>query len=61
MNIPFDKEKYLPEGPIVQGAEKSAFVRCPFVVVRSLSRPLSKQFGHFPSFRLYYCGKGSVV
>ena len=25
--------KLLPEGPIVQGAEKSAFVRCPLFVV----------------------------
>ena len=41
--------RLLPEGPIVQGAEKVVFVRCLlllFVVI-----PPSKQFGHFPSFR----------
>ena len=29
-----NKVLFLPEGPIVQGAEKSVFVRCLFVVVR---------------------------
>ena len=49
----------LPEGPIVQGAEKVVFVRCSLLL---LSVMLSlKQFGHFPSFRWYYWQKGSEV
>ena len=45
--------KLLPEGPIVQGAEKSVFVRCSFVRSAAI-----KAIWTFPKFSLILLWKG---